>query len=146
MPHHINRTLFAAIGVALAASAGPLWSATSSRSATVRLGPLGERPRSGGRVVVKLNPPIVRIGLGGDGRTVSLDSAGGVYVVDRQTGRDVWKHIQNGPLRIVLERGGAPEEHPVYRVQVASLADKDEADALKERLETETGEVVVVAR
>jgi stage II sporulation protein D len=150
MARHIKRRALAApvtaalIAAALGAAAWQPSPAASSQ-ATVRLGPLADRPRSGGPVRLKLAEPTVRIGLTGDGRAVMLESAGGLYVVDRQTGRDVWKHIHKGPLRIVLERGGA-ESQPVYLVQVASLASREEADALKEKLEAETGEGVQVSR
>ena len=93
-----------------------------------------------------LKPPTARIGLGGDGRSLSLDSAGGFYIVDRDTGRDIWKHLHQGPVRIVRERGAAPEPAEVFRVQVASLASQQEAEALKARLESETGEAVQVTR
>lgn len=119
---------------------------SAAREPRVRLGPLADRPRGGGKVTVHLQSPTVRIGLTGDGKTVSLESSGGLYVVDRDSGRDVWKHIHRGVLRVVLERGGVTEPAPVFRVQVASLASEQEATALKERLEAETGEVVQMTR
>ncbi|MGH9870162.1 MAG: SpoIID/LytB domain-containing protein, partial [Candidatus Polarisedimenticolia bacterium] len=120
--------------------------APAAAKAVVKLGPLAERPRSGGKVLTHLSAPTMRIGLTGDGRTVTLDSAGGLYVVDRETGRDVWKHIHKGPLRVVLERGSDAEAQTVYRVQVASLASREEADVLREKLEKETGEAGMVSR
>ncbi|HZI92743.1 MAG TPA: SpoIID/LytB domain-containing protein, partial [Patescibacteria group bacterium] len=135
-------------GTFLSAAAAVLVVAQAAAAETprTRLGPLGERPRGGGRVTLNLKSPTARIGLTGDDRILSLDSAGGLYIVDRDTGRDVWKHIHKGPVRIVLERGGAPESSPIYRVQVASLASQEEAEALKARLETQTGEVALVTR
>src|SRR5262245_47582762 len=90
--------------------------ARSAEAPRARLGPLAERPRGGGRIDLSLKPPVARIGLTGDGRTVSLDSAGGLYIVDRQNGRDVWKHIHKGPVRVVLERGGAPDAAAIFSV------------------------------
>src|SRR5262249_12064564 len=51
-----------------------------------------------------------------------------------------------GRARVVLERGGAAEQAPVFSVQVASLASQEEAEALKTRLESETGEAAQVSR
>lgn len=95
---------------------------------------------------MRLAEPIVRIGLGGDGRSASLSSQGGLHIVDRETGRDIWKHLHKGTVHAVLETGREPAPPPVFRVQVASLAEREEADALKERLEKETGEVAQVSR
>ncbi len=111
-----------------------------------RLGPFGDRPRGGGPVALRLKQPTVRIGLAGDGRVVRLRSAGGLHIVDRETGRDVWKHLHRGEVRVVIKRGGAPEPPAVFRVQVASLASAEEAEALRERLQQETGEGVQVSR
>ena len=138
MPHHCRSRGAALAGLAMAlclcvsqASAAP----EAAPAARVKLGPLGDRPRSGGKVSLRLAPPTVRIGLSGDGRSVGLESSGGLYIVDRDTGRDVWKHLHRGPVRVVLDRGGAPEPQSIFRVQVASLASQEEAEALKSRLE-----------
>ncbi len=88
----------------------------------------------------------MRIGLAGDGRTVTLESSGGLYIVDRDSGRDVWKHLHKGVVRVVLQRGVAPEPPAEFQVQVASLISEEEAEALKSRLEADTGEVVTVTR
>ncbi len=90
-------------------------------------------------------PSMVRIGLTGNGRTVELQAEGGLRVRDRDSGKDVWKHVLQGPTRVVLERRGA-EPAAVFSVQVASIADKQQAETLAERLRTETKEVVEVAR
>ena len=137
--------LAACAAAALAREASPpvVMAATTPR---VKLGPLADRPRGGGKVTVHLAPPTVRIGLSGDGRSVTLDSAGGFYIVDRETGRDVWKHLHKGRVIVVLERGSGPAEAPLFRVQVASLTSEEEASELRARLETETGEAVVVSR
>ncbi len=88
----------------------------------------------------------MRIGLAGDSRTVTLESSGGLYIVDRDSGRDVWKHLHKGVVRVVLQRGVAPEPPAEFQVQVASLTSEEEAEALKSRLEVDTGEVVTVTR
>jgi len=87
----------------------------------------------------------VRIGLTGDGRTVELQAEGGLHVRDRNSGKDVWKHVLQGPTRVVLERRGA-EPAAVFSVQVTSMADKSAAEALRDRLRAETKEVVEVSR
>jgi len=91
------------------------------------------------------DPGTVRIGLTGNGQTVELSAEGGVHITDRDTGRDVWKHVLQGPTRVVLERRGA-EPAPVFSVQVASIADKEQAEALAERVRAETKETVDVVR
>jgi len=117
-----------------------------AESQRTRLGPYGNRPRVGGSIVLNLSPPTVRIGLSGDGRSVLLDSDGGLYIVDRETGRDVWKHIHKGPVRVVVEKSGAVEAPSVYRVQVASLSRREDAEDLAARLQAETGEKTEVER
>ena len=147
MSGHGNREkAFVIACLLLAAGLATAASPESAHEPRVRLGPLADRPRGGGKAVLHLTSPTVRIGLTGDGRTLSVESSGGLYVVDRETGRDVWKHIHRGILRVVLERGGVAAPAPVFRVQVASLASEQEASALKERLEEETNEVVQVTR
>lgn len=94
---------------------------------------------------LKLAAPTVRIGLSGDGKIILLQSAGGLHVVDPESGRDLWKHVHRGPLRVVLERSDAPEPPSIFRVQVASLTSREEAEALAERLRAETGELADVA-
>ncbi len=110
-----------------------------------RLGPLAHRSRDGGRVTIRIEPPTVRIGLSGDGRGIAFDSLGGLHIVDSDTGQDVWKSRHRGVVRVVRERGDEPEAPQVYRVQVASLGSQEAADALKARLEDETGEGVDVS-
>ena len=113
--------------------------------AKAQLGPLAERTSAGeGRVILKIAQPTVRIGLSGNGRAVTLSSMGGLHIVDRETGQDAWKHLHRGVVRVVLEKGGDPADAAVFQVQVASLASREEAESLKARLESETGEAVRV--
>ncbi len=130
----------------LALFAGAGVPASPAEGQRTRLGPYATRPRDGGSVTLSLQPPTVRIGLSGDGKSVLLASDGGVYIVDRETGRDVWKHIHKGPVRVVLEKSGAVEPPSVYRVQVASLSRREDADDLAARLQAETGEKTEVER
>jgi len=132
--------------VLLALSIGAGLASTPNEARRTRLGPFGARAREGGPVDLNLTKPTVRIGLSGDGRSVLLGSEGGLYIVDRETGRDVWKHIHKGPVRVVLERSGTAEPAPVFLVQVASLGRREDADDLAARLQAETGETVEVQR
>ncbi len=136
--------LLALSGVAPSPQAGP--AVVMAAAPRVKLGPLADRPRGGGKVTVRLTPPTVRIGVNSDGRSVTLNSAGGLYIVDRETGRDVWKHLHKGRVIVVLERAAGAADAPIFRVQVASLASLEEAEELRARLETETEEAVTVSR
>jgi len=74
---------------------------------------------------------------------VTLSSSGGFHLVDRETGRDLWKRMHVGPIHVVLQfKSGAPSSR--FRVQVASLSDEGRARELRDRIERETGEVALV--
>lgn len=74
-----------------------------------------------------------------------MESPGGLAIVDGETGADVWKHQHKGIVRAVLERSGA-EPPTLFSVQVASVSSQEAAEQMRERLQTETGELVEVTR
>ncbi len=130
----------ARLGAALllaSAACGP--AAIGGPAPDAAIGPLALRAADG--VKLRVDEPIVRIGLSGDGRSVELQSGGGLHIVDGATGRDVWKHLHQGPVRVVLDRKGS-EAPVVYRVQVASFTDRDRAELLAQHLREQTGELV----
>jgi len=109
----------------------------------IELGPLATRERAGGAVVLAIPGPIVRVGLSTDPRRLTLSSDGGFHLVDAKTGRDLWRRTHSGDLHVVLEpKDGLSSTR--FRVQVASLRDPEEAESLRHRIETETGEVATV--
>ncbi len=123
------------------AAAAPASTAGARENAP--LGPLASRPRGGGPPSLAIVPPLVRVGLTTDARRLTLSSPGGFHLVDAKTGRDLWRRTHRGEVHVVMEPGdGAPP--PRFRVQVASLSDPDEAEALRQRVEAETGEVSTV--
>jgi stage II sporulation protein D len=92
-------------------------------------------------VTLAIPGPLVRIGLTTDRRHLTLSSGGGFHLVDADTGSDLWRKRHQGPVHIVLQhRNGGPASR--YRVQVASLKDRERAQLLRQRIEKETGEVV----
>lgn len=112
-------------------------------SEKISLGPLASRGRSGGAVALRIPGPVVRVGLTTDARRLTLSSAGGFHLVDVRTGRDLWRRTHRGELHVVLEpKDGASSTR--FRVQVASLKDPEEAEAMRHRIETETGDVTTV--
>lgn len=78
-------------------------------------------------------PPVMRIGLStSDNRVVLLESAGGLRLVNRDTGESPWRDRYRGTTRVVLL--GAGEVRTVYRVQVGSFAQEDVARELAQTL------------
>lgn len=138
--------LAAAFLAALASGSASARQAGSSPPAqaaprTVAIGPLASRPQGGGAVRLAIPGPLVRIGLTTDRRHLTLSSGGGFHLVDADTGSDLWKKRHQGPVHIVLQhRNGGPASR--YRVQVASLKERERAQLLRQRIEKETGEVV----
>src|SRR5512145_3228959 len=61
----------------------------------VNVGPLATRPVRPGEVPLRLEPPVVRIGLTTDARKLTLSAAGDYYTVDRATGRNLWASRHN---------------------------------------------------
>lgn len=109
----------------------------------IQLGPLATRPARKGRVELRVDPPVVRIGLSTGRRKLQLSSSAGYFIVNPETGRSLWARRHEGPVMVVLQlRGGDPSSR--FRVQVASLSDEGRAEALRERIEREIGEVAVV--
>ncbi|HXI03524.1 MAG TPA: SpoIID/LytB domain-containing protein, partial [Candidatus Saccharimonadales bacterium] len=118
--------------------------APAAEEKRLALGPLATRPAGSGPVELRIEPPVVRIGLSTDSRRITLDSAGDYFIVDPETGRSLWSSRHQGPVHVVLQlKGGEPAAR--YRVQVAALASEEAANALREKIERETHEVAVVA-
>jgi len=116
----------------------------AARGERVNVGPLATRPVRSGEVILRIEPPVVRIGLTTDARKLTLSAAGDYFIVDPATGRNLWASRHTGPIHVVLQvDGGEPASR--FRVQVASLTSEDAANALRERVERETREVAVVS-
>ncbi len=83
-------------------------------------------------------PPVMRIGLTTqEGRVVTLAAAGGLRLVEKDSGDPPWRRTFEGDVRVVLL--GAGDARTLYRVQVGSLADEAAARALARRLEGDLG-------
>jgi len=139
LTNYITTILAAVFLVPLA----PALAADPSSSASLALGPLASRARSGGAVALSIPAPLVRVGLTTDPAKLTISSDGGFHLVDARSGHDLWRRLHKGDLHVVLERkdGSAATS---FRVQVASLRDPEEAEALRHRIETETGDVATV--
>lgn len=135
-----------AVLIAAAAAAAPPSCAAESKppgEEQVAIGPLAMHPARAGAVSLRIDLPVVRIGLTTDARRMTLSGAGDYFIVDPATGRNLWVPRHSGPTHVVLQvEGGEPASR--FRVQVASLASEEAAHALRERVETETREVAVV--
>ena len=115
----------------------------ASSAGAVSLGPLASRGRSGVAVALDIPAPLVRVGISTDARRLTLSSKGGFHLVDARAGRDLWRRTHQGDLHIVLDRKDG-NQASAFRVQVASLRDAEEAEAMRARIEAETGEVATV--
>ncbi len=89
--------------------------------------------------------PRVRIGLTTDPVKVRVSADGGIVVRDPAKKQPIWKKRFDGGIYLVSEVSGGGEPGVIYRVQVASFASKEQADAKKTELETLLpGEKIVV--
>src|SRR5215470_4759861 len=80
--------------------------------------------------------PKVRIGLTSDPVKVRISADGGIVVLDPVKKQPIWKKKFDGGLYLVSEVSGGGEPGVIYRVQVASFAVKEQAEAKKTELET----------
>ncbi|PYT13575.1 MAG: hypothetical protein DMF51_10435 [Acidobacteria bacterium] len=89
--------------------------------------------------------PKVRIGLTTDPVKVRVSADGGIVVRDPARRQPIWKKRFDGGIYLVSEVSGGGEPGVIYRVQVASFASKEQAEAKKTDLETLLpGEKIVV--
>ncbi len=123
--------------------AAALLSASAFASATPQppVSPASPRP------VLSLPPARkVRIGLTTDPLKVRLSAEGGIVVRDPARRAPIWKKKFGAGIYLVGEVSGSGEKGLLYRVQVASFASKDQAEAKQSELEALLpGEKIVVA-
>ncbi len=89
-----------------------------------------------GRVLQAPPGPKVRIGLTTDPVKVRVSAEGGLVVRDPLKKQPIWKKKFDGGVYLVSEISGGGEPGVIYRVQVASFAAKEQADAKKTEIET----------
>jgi len=77
----------------------------------------------------------VRIGLTTDAVKVRVSADGGIVVRDPVKKQPIWKKKFDAGIYLVSELSGGGEPGLIYRVQVASFADKDQAEAKKSEIE-----------
>ncbi|MBI1950743.1 MAG: SpoIID/LytB domain-containing protein [Acidobacteria bacterium] len=77
----------------------------------------------------------VRIGLTTDAVKVRVSAEGGIVVRDPVKKQPIWKAKFEVGIYLVSELSGGAEPGLIYRVQVASFADKDQAEAKKREIE-----------
>jgi stage II sporulation protein D len=87
--------------------------------------------------------PLIRIGLEAEHRLV-LSAAGGLRVLDPETGKDVWQPVYEGELAFVAEGGPAGTVPAVFRIQVSAFGDRDAAERERRRLADRYGVPAVV--
>jgi len=132
---------------ALLALALIAWAAVSSRPARSAAQPSASpvpegspapaRPAPPSRPVLQApSGPKVRIGLGTDPVKVRVFADGGVVVLDPAHRQPIWKKRFDRGLYLVSEVAGGGEPSMIYRVQVASFAGKEQAEAKKSEIET----------
>ncbi|MEK7284024.1 MAG: SpoIID/LytB domain-containing protein, partial [Acidobacteriota bacterium] len=77
----------------------------------------------------------VRIGLTTDAVKVRVSADGGIVVRDPVKKQPIWKKTFAAGIYLVSELSGGGEPGLIFRVQVASFADKDQAEAKKSEIE-----------
>src|SRR5512140_2942386 len=98
-----------------------------------------EAPKPGNRLTPvsqtlrSLAAPVVRVGILSDQRSVAFDRIEGGYFVVADNGPSV---IRRG-FTVSAPLGDSPV---TYAVQVAAISDKESAQALADRIKTETGQ------
>jgi peptidoglycan hydrolase-like amidase len=97
----------------------------AAATATPAPGPVLNAPRS----------PKVRIGLTSDPVKVRVFAADGVVVRDPIRRTPIWKKRFEGGIYLVSDTGGA-ETGLLYRVQIASFAARDQAEAKKTEMQS----------
>jgi len=136
--------LWGSMAGAVPASASPENDPADADGQRVILGPLATRGVRKGPVDLRIDAPVVRIGLSAERTSLTLSSSGDYFIVDPGTGRNLWASRHSAPVHVVLQlRGGEPTSR--FRVQVASLSSEAPAEALRERVERETGEAAIVS-
>ncbi len=99
--------------------------------------PVAPRPAPTSRpALLAPSGPKVRILLGTDTVKVRVSADGGIVVRDPVKKQPVWKKKFDGGIYLVSEVSGGGEPGVIYRVQVASFAGKEQAEAKKTELET----------
>jgi len=88
--------------------------------------------------------PPIRVGLTADKRKITITSNGPFQITDASTGRPAWKERYREDV-LVTTHGAHPSEARVWRVQVASLERKEDAEILATRLGERMGEETSVA-
>ncbi|MDQ7006953.1 MAG: SpoIID/LytB domain-containing protein [Acidobacteriota bacterium] len=89
---------------------------------------------------IPVDPPAVRIGLGGLRDKVSVGVTGGTLaVLDGHDGREAWPGHRAGDLLVVPAGGRVAGRRVDYRVQVGSFRAEPAAQDLARRLEAEFG-------
>jgi peptidoglycan hydrolase-like amidase len=80
--------------------------------------------------------PKVRIGLSCDPVKVRVFADGGLVIRDPVKRQPIWKRKFDGGVYLVSETAGGGEPGLIYRVQIASFAAKEQAEAKKTELES----------
>src|SRR5262245_19203586 len=119
--------------------------AAASVSAPARSSSAPAPPATTGTLLSAPPAPRVRIGLTTDPVKVRVSADGGIVVRDPAKKQPIWKKRFDGGIYLVSEVSGGGEPGVIYRVQVASFASREQAEAKKNELETMLpGEKIVV--
>ena len=92
-------------------------------------------PASSGLILSAAPTRKVRVGLTTDAIKVRVSADGGIVVLDPVKRQPIWKQKFGAGIYLVSELSGGAEPGLIYRVQVASFADKDQAEAKKSEIE-----------
>ncbi|MEW5806503.1 MAG: SpoIID/LytB domain-containing protein, partial [Acidobacteriota bacterium] len=84
-----------------------------------------------------IKKPIVRIGLLGSNGKITVSCEEPFKILETSTGQNVWKETYSGEV-ILLPYGVSDIGSNIYRVQIGSFANREEAEALKLKVEQET--------
>ena len=123
-----------------------LWGALGLISAVLVTGaPLRAQGLPSARSPVKIPEPAVRISLGVPLSRVIISATGAFQVLDRMSHAPVAREpFQGEEIVLVTDRPPGKEIETVFRVQVASLQDRQKADRLRTRLNSRLREPVDV--
>ncbi len=90
-----------------------------------------------------IRKPIVRIGISGDGAKIALSSNGAFRIIETATGLDVWKESYSGEM-FFLPIGTGEANFKIFRVQIGSFENEEQAELLRRKVEAESGFSAIV--
>ncbi len=90
-----------------------------------------------------MKKPVVRIGVSGDERKITVSSSGVFKIIETATGLDVWKESYSGEI-FFLPFGTGESNSKIFRVQIGSFENKEQAELLRRKVEAESGFPAIV--